>query len=78
MDVDRSVITFGDEYASTTIACHPPDHVDIIPSAATYEARRPAPPMKKSSPSGPTPCYGPPMKRANPSSTTTPDMVPAR
>ena len=39
VDVDRSVITFGDEYASTTIACYPPDHVDIIPSAAPYEAR---------------------------------------
>lgn len=39
VDAERSTVTFGSEYASTMIACYPPDHVDLIPSAGTYEAR---------------------------------------
>jgi heat shock protein HslJ len=39
VDSDRSEITFGSEFASTMIACYPPDHVDVIPSAGTYETQ---------------------------------------
>jgi len=39
VNADGTAITFGGEYASTLIACYRPDHVDVIPSAGTYEAR---------------------------------------
>jgi heat shock protein HslJ len=39
VNADRSAVTFDSEYASTAIACYPPDHVDVVPPAGTYEAR---------------------------------------
>lgn len=39
VDANQSAITFDSEYGATMIACYPPNHVDVIPSADTYEAR---------------------------------------
>ncbi|WP_327714679.1 hypothetical protein OG381_03955 [Streptomyces sp. NBC_00490] len=39
MHADRSAVTFDSEYATTAIDCYPPDHVDVVPPAGTYEAR---------------------------------------
>ncbi|GGN22078.1 META domain-containing protein [Streptomyces fuscichromogenes] len=52
VDSDRSAITFGSEYASTTIACYPPDHVDVIPSAGTYKAQVTARTLTLTGPAG--------------------------
>lgn len=39
VNVDQSAITFDSEYGATLIACYPPDHVDVVPSAGTYVAQ---------------------------------------
>ncbi|MFF4271168.1 META domain-containing protein [Streptomyces sp. NPDC001536] len=52
VDVDRSTITFDSEYGATMIACYPPAHVDVIPSAGTYEARVTAHTLTLTGPNG--------------------------
>ncbi|MFD3838440.1 META domain-containing protein [Streptomyces sp. NPDC058642] len=39
VNADQSAVTFDSEYGSTLIACYPPNHVDVVPPAGTYEAR---------------------------------------
>ncbi|MFD3843648.1 META domain-containing protein [Streptomyces sp. NPDC058642] len=50
LDADQSAITFDTEYASTLIACDPPDHVDV--PTGTYEARVTASTLTLTGPDG--------------------------
>jgi heat shock protein HslJ len=52
VDCDRSEITFGSDFASTMIACYPPDHVDVIPSGGTYETQVTADTLTLTGPDG--------------------------
>ncbi|MEU6194105.1 META domain-containing protein [Streptomyces sp. NPDC047061] len=52
VNAGRSAITFGGKYKATAIACCPPDHVDVIPSAGTYEARTTARTLTLTGPDG--------------------------
>ncbi|MEU9731597.1 hypothetical protein [Streptomyces sp. NPDC048002] len=52
VQADGSAITFGGRYAGTAIACFPPDHVEVAPSAGTYEVRQAGRTLTLSGPDG--------------------------
>lgn len=52
VNADQSTITFDSKYGATMIACYPPNHVNVIPPAGTYEARVTAHTLTLTGPNG--------------------------